>query len=114
MSDDQEILEALERLTEALQENITRNKNVIARAERMRQLRGQGKPWSEVVSEEERPLIVEMLTQNMAVLAGAGGRLRRLEARVLHDEGMSMERIAHLFGVTRQRVSELLRETGPR
>ena len=32
------------------------------------------------------------------------------EARVLHGEGMTMDQIAKLFGVTRQRVSALLRE----
>ena len=34
----------------------------------------------------------------------------RLLARALYDEGMTMEQIAAKFGVTRQRVSSLLRE----
>ena len=110
MNQDDAMFAALDELTDALRDNISRNERVLVRAQRMRQLREEGRPWSEVVSEEERPLIVEMLTQNMAVLAGAGSRLRRLEARALHDEGMSMERISRLFGVTRQRVSELLRD----
>jgi predicted XRE-type DNA-binding protein len=29
---------------------------------------------------------------------------------MLHEEGITMDRIAELFGVTRQRVSGLLRE----
>lgn len=113
MENAEAMLDALEELAAALRENSKRNQRVIARAERMRRLRLEGNAWSDLVSEEERPLIVELLTQNMAVLTGAGSRLRRLEARALHDEGMSMERIAHLFGVSRQRVSELLREPAP-
>ena len=110
MPEDDEVLEALEELTQALRENSARNEHVLKRAEALRRRRSEGAPWSELVTEEERPLIVELLTQNMAVLTTAGARLRRLEAKALHDEGMTMERIAHLFGVTRQRISELLRE----
>jgi predicted transcriptional regulator len=36
--------------------------------------------------------------------------VRRTEARTLHREGLTMDQIAQLFGVTRQRVSALLRE----
>ncbi len=38
----------------------------------------------------------------------SGAAWRRAEARALHQEGISMDRIAQLFGVTRQRVSALL------
>ena len=110
MADDDDLFDALDELVHALRENSRRNEAGIARAEEMRRLRGEGKAWHEIVSEDRKPLIVEMLTQNMAALSGAGSRVRRLEARALHDEGMSMERIAALFGVTRQRISELLRD----
>jgi predicted transcriptional regulator len=52
---------------------------------------------------------VELLTESTESLHTFGSRVRRSEARVLHTEGMPMERIARLFGVTRQRVSTLLR-----
>ena len=110
MDYDDAMFEALDELTDALRENSARNERVIARAERMRQLRQEGRRWSEIVSEEERPLIVELLTRNLDAIGDAGSRVRRLEAHALHNEGMSMERIAKLFGVTRQRISELLRE----
>lgn len=111
MPDDDEVLEALEELTGALRENTARNEHVLRRAESLRRRRSEGARWSELVTDDERPLIVELLTQNMRALSTAGSRLRRLEAKALHDEGVSMERIARLFGVTRQRISELLRET---
>ncbi|MDQ1476694.1 MAG: hypothetical protein QOE62_1923 [Actinomycetota bacterium] len=42
-------------------------------------------------------------------LSEAASRLRRAQAKRLHDDGLSTERIAELFGVTRQRISALLR-----
>lgn len=106
----QDLLEALAALGEAVQENTQRNQLILKRIDKMQRERAKGLAWSEIVSEADRPLIVELLTQNMAVLTTAGTRLRRSEARALYAEGLSMERIASLFGVTRQRISELLRK----
>lgn len=107
---DEQLLSALDDLVAAVKENNQRNAHVVKRAQTIVRLRRRGRPWREIVSEEHKPLIVELLTQNMAVLGGVGSQIRRLEAKVLHDEGMSMEQIAALFGVTRQRISELLRQ----
>jgi transposase len=49
------------------------------------------------------------VTRNIEALQEAGARVRREEARALHAGGLSMEAIARHFGVTRQRVSALLR-----
>ena len=106
----QDLLDALDELASALAENSRRNELILARVAKMQAQRAEGLAWSEIVSEEDRPLIVEMLSQNMTVLTTAGTRLRRSEARALYSEGLSMERIAALFGVSRQRISELLRK----
>ena len=82
-----------------------------ARAEQMRAGRREGQRWSDIVSAEERPLIAEMLTDTIQRFEASGTRFRRAKARALHDEGMTMERIAELFGLTRQRISALLRGT---
>jgi DNA-directed RNA polymerase specialized sigma24 family protein len=103
------VLDALDGLVRALRENATRIDATIARAERIRDQRGEGLSYSEIESGEERPLIVELTRDNLAALVEAGSRLRRAEARALHGEGMTMEQIAELFGVSRQRVSALLR-----
>ena len=79
-----------------------------ARAARMRAARAGGAPWREVVDGEERPLIAEMLTDTISRFESAGTRFRRAKARALHEEGMTMDQIASLFGVTRQRISVLL------
>ena len=110
VANDDPVLDALDQLTTALRENIARNERALARADSIREQRAQGLPYREIVSHAQRPLIVELVASNMAVLAEAGSRLRRAEARALHDEGLTMDRIASLFGVTRQRISELLRQ----
>ena len=104
-----EVVEALEELGAAMKRNAERIDAVMTRLELLRRERESGKPWREIVQQEERPLIVEIIGQNLDELYTAGGRLRRVQARVLHEEGLSMEQIAQLFGVTRQRVSALLR-----
>jgi predicted XRE-type DNA-binding protein len=82
---------------------------ITRRAQQIRRLRQRGAPYSEIVTAAERPLIVERLRRQVAALMETAGRVQRSEARALHDEGMSMERIGSLFGLTRQRVSDLVR-----
>ena len=103
------VLEALEGLVRALSNNRARIEATLARAERIREQREAGLSYREIESGQERPLIVELTRDNLAALVEAGSRLRRAEARALHAEGMTMEQIAELFGVSRQRVSALLR-----
>jgi DNA-directed RNA polymerase specialized sigma24 family protein len=107
---DDPVLDALEGLVRALRANSARIEATIARAERIREQREEGLTYREIESGDERPLIVELTRDNLATLVEAGSRLRRAEARALHAEGMTMEQIAEIFGVSRQRVSALLRE----
>jgi hypothetical protein len=106
------VLEALDALVEVLKENNLRNARAIERAQTMRTQRELGLSYSEIALNEERPLIVEIATANLEALLRTGSRLRRAEAAALHGEGMTMDRIADLFGVTRQRVSALIRSFG--
>lgn len=84
----------------------------LERAEVLRAGRADGRTYAELVALEERPLIVELLTDALDELAAAGAKFRRAEARALHDHGLSHEAIAALFGVTRQRVGMLLKSAG--
>lgn len=83
---------------------------VQARADVLHEARAQGLRYSEVVGQEHRPLLVELLTQVLEELSAAGAAFRRAEARALHADGLSHEAIAEVFGVTRQRVSALLKD----
>jgi hypothetical protein len=75
-----------------------------------RQRRREGASYTEAVSAEEQP-VVELVTRMMDILVMVGSRLRRAEARALHAEGATMEEIAQLFGVTRQRGSAVLKSS---
>ncbi|RBY80341.1 hypothetical protein DQ239_04610 [Blastococcus sp. TF02-09] len=82
-----------------------------ARAETLSRYRRDGEAWVDVVTSEARPLIVERISTVLATLSAAGHRWRREQAAALQAEQISINRIAALFGVTRQRISALLRET---
>jgi hypothetical protein len=79
------------------------------RAEALLARRSEGAPWAELAAVEARPLIVTLVTELMDRLADAGAAFRREEALALAGEGLTQERIAFLFGVTRQRVGALLK-----
>jgi hypothetical protein len=82
-----------------------------ARGLELQAQRAEGRTWYDIVSSEDRPLIVEQITSAMSALATAGGRWRRTQAHALQNEDVSINKIAELYGVTRQRVSALLRGT---
>ena len=106
-----DVLVALERVAAALEENNRQNRIASSRCKSVAKQRAKGRSYREIVAEEDRPLIVEMLTGNLDRLLAAGAELRRAQARALHNEGATMEEIAKLFGVTRQRISALLRQS---
>ena len=101
-------LVALDQLCDAVRVSIAELEHVLVRAEAVRTQRAQGRTFAEIAPLEARPLIVELISSTMSRLAETGSRWRREEARALRAGGLSMDRIAQLFGVTRQRVSALL------
>jgi hypothetical protein len=103
-------VEALTALVTALDSCIAELCRARDRAEHLRDERRNGLPWLDIVTEERRPLVVEQISTVMATLATAGGTWRREQAHALHSERVSINRIAALFGVTRQRISALLRD----
>ena len=102
-------LTALDRLEEVLHENSRRTEQMLERIEEIRRHRAQDRPYAEIVPVERRPLILQLLTESATALDSTGVVVRRMEAQALYDEGMTMDAIAKLFGVTRQRVGALLR-----
>jgi predicted transcriptional regulator len=80
---------------------------------RIAEIQGQhsdGMSYTEIVETAAPPLLVQLVTETKETLDSLGARVRRAEALVLHEQGMTMEVIAERFGVTRQRVSALLGE----
>jgi hypothetical protein len=100
---------ALEALDKALESSIGELTAARKRVETCLAARSSGVTWRDIVTNQERPLVVESVTTVLDQLSAVGSRFRRAQAQALHREGLSMERVAELFGVTRQRVSALLR-----
>jgi DNA-directed RNA polymerase sigma subunit (sigma70/sigma32) len=107
-------LEAVNELDGALDQSLALTQRMKDRIQEIRDGHASGLPLRELVPQEERPLLVQLLTENANLLHSYGTRVRRTEARALHHEGMTMDEIARQFGVTRQRVSALLRDAAQR
>jgi hypothetical protein len=103
-------IDALDDLDRALVQMDDMVERMTQRIAAIRQARAEGRSLREIVPNEQTPLLVQLLTESTNLLHSYGNRVRRTQARALHGEGMTMDEIAKLFGVTRQRVSALLRE----
>jgi hypothetical protein len=100
---------ALEELVAAAEQVARMSAHVTDRAGHIRTRRLEGRPYRQIVAGENGPLIAAQLTENIQRLEAAGTRFRQAEAAALHEEGMTMEEIGQLFGLTRQRISTLIR-----
>ena len=104
--------EALRDLESALDANARRMAQIKRRIAEIRRERSAGRSYREIVEATTGNLSVQLITEATQAFAEIGARFRRAEALALHGEGMTMEEIAKKFGVTRQRVSALLRDAG--
>ena len=110
MTESDDAQEALRALDLILERSIAELQAARERLRHVVDARDSGVPWREIADNEERPLVVESLSRVLDQLSVGGSRFRRAQAQALYAEGLSMERVASLFGVTRQRVSALLRD----
>ncbi len=101
---------ALAGIEAAAAENAARSVEVQRRSAALRSRLEAGDSLVALVQAEQRPRVVELLSTNMATLESAGAELRAAQALALRVEGLTIETIADLFGVTRQRISALLRQ----
>jgi DNA-directed RNA polymerase specialized sigma subunit len=103
---------ALRDLERALNANARRMTQIKRRIAEIRRQRSAGRSYREIVEATKDDLSVQLITEATQALDEVGARVRRTEALTLYSEGMTMEEIADKFGVTRQRVSALLRDAG--
>jgi DNA-directed RNA polymerase specialized sigma24 family protein len=108
MADDA-FLAALTTLDETLADNQQRLELIRQRIAQLRRLRESGASYADIVTSRDGPLLVQLLSESSVALDTSGANVRRAEAQALYQEGMTMEEIAEHFGVSRQRVSALLR-----
>jgi DNA-directed RNA polymerase specialized sigma subunit len=103
---------ALSDLERMLSANAQRMDQIQRRIAEIRRQRSAGRSYREIVETTQGDLSVQLITEATQALDEVGARVRRAEALALYREGMTMEQIAEKFGVTRQRVSALLRDAG--
>jgi hypothetical protein len=88
---------------------ISLNENLAA----LRNHRVRGRSWHRIISDDDSPNPLPSLTMIATNFARASGAFRRALAVGLRKEGMQVSEIAALFGVSRQRVSALIRPRPP-
>ncbi|MBV8985983.1 MAG: hypothetical protein JO248_16255 [Acidimicrobiia bacterium] len=110
---DDAVRPAMEAMIDAVDEVVAHLGPVNARLMAILELRKEGHAYSEMGSHLAGSPVIQMLSAASEALTDATARLRRAAARELRAEGMTMEAIAATFGVSRQRVSALLREARP-
>ncbi len=107
-----EVLDALDDVVESLEQACAEGELAAQQARAIRRRADLGLPMTAVLTGGDSAPLVRQVASVLHDLGQASSRLRRAEARALHAEGVTTERIAELFGVTRQRISALLRPHG--
>ena len=103
------MLKALGELDAVLKENAERERELFQRIAQVRLARENGQEWKSILADEDEPSTVQLVSTILRRQSEASGYLRRSLVVALRAEGQSIPSIAHLFGVTHQRVSNLLR-----
>jgi hypothetical protein len=106
---DDEVLKALDELESVLRENAESERLLMQRIAEVRLARQNGREWKAILGDEDDPGTVQLVSTILRRQSEASGYLRRELVVALRGEGQSIPSIAHLFGVTHQRVSNLLR-----
>src|SRR5271155_264957 len=104
-----EVLKALDELETVLRENAESEHLLAQRIAEVRLARQNGREWKGILGDEDAPGTVQLVSTILRRQSEASGYLRRELVVALRAEGQSIPRVAHLFGVTHQRVSNLLR-----
>ncbi len=104
-------LRALAALSDALAEMSHDQRLLERRLRELHRQRAEGRAWHDILDEEDVPGTMQVVSRMLACLARASGTLRKELVDALRREGVSIPGIAKLFGVTHQRVSNLLRRS---
>jgi hypothetical protein len=109
VSGSDEVLKALDELESVLRENAESERLLAQRIAEVRLARQNGREWKGILGDEDDPGTVQLVSTILRRQSEASGYLRRELVVALRAEGQSIPSIANLFGVTHQRVSNLLR-----
>jgi DNA-directed RNA polymerase specialized sigma subunit len=73
-----------------------------------------GLSYEQIMPLNKRIQVIELISEACRSMAEAAGSFRLSEVKALYNEGMTMDEIAAVLGVTKQRVSALLRHASLR
>lgn len=104
------LVELLDELDAAAAANVERSNLIRDRLRQIREALAAGESVSDAMEHESEPRAVEMISTNMAILEDVGSKYRAGLAIALREDGHTIEAIGELFGVSRQRISALLRQ----
>jgi hypothetical protein len=103
-----EVLDALAVLIDTLESSRRRIEDVYEGAEHLRSGRSRGVSYAELLSGAGCRGVTAGVSELLDSLVSAGSRLRHAEARALRAEGLSMNKVGAVLGVSRQRASALV------
>lgn len=104
------LIEALGGIELAAAANVERGLEIQRRVRWFRERLEAGETVEALVDREPSPGTVELITMNKAALEDVGSEFRAALALALREGGLTIDAIASHFGVTRQRISALLRQ----
>ena len=117
MPDEQrdDVMDALVALSEAVERNAKDEIQLVENLALLREARRRGTSVTEALAGEGTPGTMELLGVVLTRLMDTSGAARRALARAMRAEGESIPSIARSFGVTHQRISNILNHPpGPR
>ena len=112
---DDSVIRALDALSDAVAASIGDEKLLLERLSSLRRARQSGTSVTEAVGHEPNPGALQVLGRILLRMTEASGTARRALAIAMRAEGTTIPAIAQAFGVTHQRVSNVLsrRDTAP-
>lgn len=110
---DDPLATALGALIDAIQQCTAEEQLLSDQVSRLRQAVASGASPTEALTGEPEPGTLQLLSRVLTRLMEASGTARRELARSMRAEGTSVPAIARVFGVTHQRVSNILSTAGP-
>lgn len=110
MSDERgnEVAGALDALSDAIERNSGDERLLQSRIHGLRRATSAGTGMTEALEAEQSPGTMQLLGRILSRLMDSSGTTRRALARSMRSEGASIPAIAKIFGVTHQRVSNIL------
>lgn len=103
-----EVGAALDALSDAIERNAGDERMLQGRLAALRRERASGTGVTKALEQEPVPGTMALLGQILSRLMETSGTARRALARSMRSEGTSIPAIARVFGVTHQRVSNIL------